>query len=183
MRERLNENPVAQIALIAVLALVAGYLVLTNMAGGSSSSAASETSSVESAAPASATAGVAAPVARPLPHKVEAAYKHGKTLMLFVYRAGGIDDAGTAAAIAAVHSMPNVAFFQVSTKAIARYSAITGPLGVNRAPALIVVSAHKKGDDEPAAATVDYGFLTSTEVRQAVIDARYAGGEPSYAPR
>ena len=34
MRQKLNENPVAQFAIIAVLAAVAGYFVLTSLGGG-----------------------------------------------------------------------------------------------------------------------------------------------------
>jgi hypothetical protein len=183
MREKLNENPLAQIGVIAVLALVVGYFVLTTMGGGSSSSAATESSSVESAEPTSATAGVAAPVARRLPHKVEAAYAHGKTIVLFVYRSGGIDDVETAAATHAVKDMSKVAFFPISTKGVVAYSAITGPLGVNRAPALVVVRPRKDATGGSAPATVEYGALDETEVRQAVINVGYTGDEPSYATK
>ncbi|HTT95021.1 MAG TPA: hypothetical protein VMF55_10125 [Solirubrobacterales bacterium] len=181
MREKLNDNPVAQIALIAVLVLVGGYLLLSSMGGGSSE-AATESAEVESAEPAAATSAVAAPVDKRLPHAVEAAYDRGETIALLIYRRGGIDDQAVGAASAVIQTMPGVAFFDAPTGKIARYSAITGPVGVNRAPALIVVRARKKGDLEPAPATVTYGFQGPEEVRQAVIDAGYAGPEPSYAP-
>lgn len=181
MRDKLNENPVAQIALIALLALVGGYLVLSNMGGGSSE-AATESAEVESAEPAAATSAVSAPVGKRLPHAVEAAYDRGDTIALLIYRRGGIDDKAVAEAAAVIATMPGVAFFDAPTDEIARYSAITGPVGVNRAPALVVVRARRHGDAEPAPATVTYGFLGSEEVRQAVIDAGYTGPEPSYAP-
>lgn len=182
MRDKLNENPVAQIALIGVLALLGGYLVLTNLGGGSSSSAATESSVVETAAPAAATSAVSAPIGRKLPHKVVAAYKHGKTVVIYVYRHDGVADAVTALGLRDVQKMPNVALFLVSTKKVARYSAITGPIGVDRAPALIVVRARKHNGAAAAPATVSYGFMRAPEMRQAVIDAGYTGPEPSYAP-
>ncbi len=181
MRDKLNDNPVAQIALIALLALVGGYMVLSHMGGGSSE-AATESSEVESAEPVAATSAVSAPVGRRLPHAVEAAYDRGDTIALLIYRHGGIDDKAVAEASAVIATMPGVAFFDAPTDKIARYSAITGPVGVNRAPALVVVRARKHGDSEAAPATVTYGFQGPEEVRQAVIDAGYTGPEPSYAP-
>ena len=183
MREKLNDNPVAQIALIALLAVVGGYLVLSSMGGGESgASAAPEAAEVESAEQVAATSAVTAPVGRRLPHPVEAAYDRGETIALLIYRRGGIDDAVMAADSAVIPTMPGVAFFHAPTDKIARYSAITGPVGVNRTPALIVVRARTKGDAEPAPATVSYGYLGPDEVRQAVIDSSYTGPEPSYAP-
>jgi hypothetical protein len=181
MREKLNENPVAQIALIAVLALLGGYLVLSHSGGGSSEGA-SESEAVESAEPVAATSGVAAPAARRLPKPVEAAYDRGETIALLIYRHGGIDDKRVATAADVIHTMPGVAFFDAPTDKIARYSAITGPVGVNRAPALIVIRSRKDNGSEPAPATVTYGFQGPRQVRQAVIDAAYTGPETSYAP-
>jgi hypothetical protein len=182
MRDKLNENPVAQIALIAVLAMLGGYLVLSNMGGESSGGGSESSAEVESAEPVAATSAVSAPVGRRLPHAVEAAYDRGETIALLIYRHGGIDDRAVADASAVIGTMPGVAFFDAPTDKIARYSAITGPVGVNRAPALVVVRARKHGDAEPAPATVTYGFQGPEEVRQAVIDAGYTGPEPSYAP-
>jgi hypothetical protein len=182
MRDKLNENPVAQVALIAVLALVAGYFVLSSMGGGSSSSAATESSGVETSEPDAATSAVAAPIGRKLPRKVEAAYKQGETVVLFIYRPGGIDDQATARFTHVLEKMPKVAYFLVSTPAIADYSAITGPVGVNRAPALVVVRSRKRNGKSPAPATVSYGFMRAPEIRQAVVDAGFTGPEPSYAP-
>jgi hypothetical protein len=183
MRDKLNENPVAQIALIALLALVGGYMVLGQMGGGGSSKASTEASAeVESAEPVAATSAVSAPVAKRMPAKVESAYRRGDTIVLLVYRRGGIDDAFVAAASAEATSMPHVAFFDTSTAKIAAYSAITGPVGVSRAPALVVIRARKHGGGGPAPATVTYGYQGPDEVRQAIIDAGYTGPEPSYAP-
>jgi hypothetical protein len=183
MRDKLNENPVAQIALIAVLALVGGYLVLSNMSGGESGAASPpEAAEVEGSEQVSATSAISAPAGGRLPRAVEAAYDRGETIALLIYRRGGIDDVFVGDTASVIKTMPDVAFFDAPTAKIARYSAITGPVGVNRAPALVVVRARKKGDAEPAPATVTYGFLGPEEVRQAVIDAGYTGPEPSYAP-
>jgi hypothetical protein len=181
MREKLNENPVAQIALIAVLVLAGGYLLLSSMSGGSSEAASESPAEVETAEPTAATSAVSAPGDQ-LPHAVEAAYDKGDTIALLIYRRGGIDDALVAAASSVIATMPGVAFFDAPTDKIARYSAITGPVGVNRAPALVVVRARKHNGRSPAPATVTYGFQGPEEVRQAVIDAGYTGPEPSYAP-
>jgi hypothetical protein len=212
MREKLNENQTAQIALVAVLALVVGYLVLSNMGGGSSSSAASTpatstevgtvvstttiqptTGTVESAgstgptatveaAPVSATSAVTAPAGRPLPKAVDQAYKQGETIALLVYRPGGIDDKKVSEAASVLTAMPGVAYFSTPVDQVAGYSAITGPLGLSGAPALIVVQPRRLSEDGTATATVDYGFQSAQDIKQAVIDAGYKGLDLTYAP-
>lgn len=182
MRDKLNESKTAQVGLLAVLALVVGYLVLSSMGGESESSAATENTAVESAEPVSATTAVSAPAGTKLPHRLEAAYARGDTIALLVYRRGGIDDRAVKAASSVLETMPKVAFFKTSTTKVARYSAITGPLGVSGAPALIVIRARSHKGETTAPATVTYGFQGPAEVRQAVIDVDYTGPEPSYAP-
>ncbi len=204
MREKLNENQTAQIALVAVLALVVGYLVLSNMGGGESSQAASPTTSevgatetgttevtttttdptigTVAAAPAAATSGITAPVGRPLPKPVERAYEDGDTIVLLIYRPGGIDDTKVAEASAVLTTMPNVAYFFAPVDKVARYSAITGPLGLSQAPALIVVQPRRLNAGGAAPATVTYGFQSEQDIKQAVIDAGYHGPELTYAP-
>lgn len=199
MRDKLNENQTAQIALIAVLALVAGYFVLSSMGGGGSSSAASPstasaetetaaatteptaTGAVEST-PTAATSGVTAPAGRPLPQAVDDAYKQGETIALLVYRPGGIDDKKVSEAASVLGSMSGVAYFSTPVDKVARYSAITGPLGLSGAPALIVVRPRHLNGGGSATATVDYGFQSAADIRQAVVDAKYDGPELTYAP-
>lgn len=208
MRGKLNENQTAQIALVAVLALVAGYLVLTSLGGGSSSSAASSPTSSETAtsepgttsvagetpegtasaggtveaAPAAATSAATAPAGRPLPKKVERAYGDGETIAVLVYRSGGIDDRKVAEASSVLTAMPGVAYFSVPVEKVARYSAITGPLGLSGAPALIVIQPRHLNAGGAAPATVTYGFQSKQDIKQAVIDAGYHGPELTYAP-
>jgi hypothetical protein len=198
MREKLNENQTAQIALIAVLALVAGYLVLSSMGGSGSSEAASTPASTEvgttvttttepvtgsvEAAPTAATSGVTAPAGRPLPKAVDDAYKQGETIALLIYRPGGIDDHKVAEASSVLTAMPNVAYFSAPVDKVARYSAITGPLGLSGAPALIVVRPRHLNEGGAAPATVTYGFQSAQDIKQAVIDAGYHGPELTYAP-
>ncbi len=199
MRQKLNENPVAQIALVAVLVLVGGYLLLTSLGGGEeseagtsaapatatsegSSAAPEEASSLEGAAPAAATSAVSAPTAGPLPKAVDQAYREDKTIVLLIYRPGGIDDALVGIASQILVGNPQVAFFTAPAEKIARYSAITGPLGVNQAPALVVVSPKRLNGGAPAPATVSYGFQTGPDIVQAVVDAGYKGPQLTYAP-
>jgi hypothetical protein len=196
MRQKLNENPVAQIALIGVLALLAVVFLLKPFSGGEASpeaesgaEATTATASPEeaaaslgSSAAAAATSAVTAPAERPLPRDIESAYKSGETVVLLIYRPSGIDDRRLAAATSVVAGMPGVALFTAPVDEIARYSALTGPLGVDQAPALIVVRPRPLNGSNPAEATVDYGFRTAADVRQAVIDAGYRGPKLTYAP-
>ena len=200
MREKLNKNPVAQIALIGVLVLAVGYLFMSNMSGSGESSSSPETAvaespeagaveegaegtaSLEGAIPAASTSAVSAPSSAKLPQAIESAYASGKDVVLLIYRRGGIDDALVAASASALTSLSEVAFFPVPTDKIARYSTITGPLGVNQSPALIVIRSRKLNGGAAAPATVDYGFRSAADVIQAVIDAGYQGPQLSYAP-
>ncbi len=195
MRQKLNENPVAQIAIVAVLLLVVGVFLLKSMGGEESEPAASAPSeesaavapeevagSLEGSTPAAAAASIAAPAPRPVPSDVREAYAEGKTVVLLIYRPGGIDDRRLAAATAGLAGVSDVALFSAPAGEIVRYAELTGPLGVNQAPALIVVSPRRLNGPGRARATVDYGFRSAADVRQAVVDAGYRGPELTYAP-
>ncbi len=203
MREKLNENPVAQIALVAILVVVGGYMLLSAMGGGeesggseASASASTEAGAegteasaegaeeagVEGATPVAATSAIAAPSNGPLPADVESAYAEDKTVVLLIYRAGGIDDALVGIASRVLLGNPRVALFDVPAKKISKYAAITGPLGVNQAPALVVVSPKRLNGGAPAPATVTYGFQSAADIIQAVVDAGYKGPQLTYAP-
>jgi hypothetical protein len=199
MREKLNDNPVAQIAVIGVLALIVGVFLLKGMGGGESSEGEAEApaveveaggteeavpgSALEGAAPAASATSVSAPSERYLPDGVEAAHARGDTIVLLIFRPGGIDDRRVANAVGVVEKMAGASLFSAPAGEIASYAPITGPLGVNQAPALIVVSPRSVSEGQAAPATVTYGFQGAAEVRQAVIDAGYRGPQLTYAPK
>ena len=150
MREKLNENPLAQMALIGVL-LVVGVLMLTSMGGGGgeseSGSEAEPEISVTTSSPAITPAGetpstggpAAPPEAPPPPKAVTAAFNSGETVVLLIVRESGIDDRLVKADSEAVASIPDVTLFVVPARKIARYASITEGVGVNRVPALVVL--------------------------------------------
>ncbi len=194
MREKLNENPAAQVVIIGILVLVVGFFVLRGGLGGGESETSETATATESSAgeteagvvgdePTAATTSVELPQGSQLPRSVEAAYHRDETIVLLIYRPGGIDDKLTKEAAEIAAETPGVAYFQTKVDHIARYSKITGPLGVAGAPALIAISNMKLAKGGPAPASVTYGFQTADDIRQAIVDARYDGPELTYAPK
>jgi hypothetical protein len=202
MRQKLNENPVAQVVLVCVLLLGAGYLLLSSLSGGGSEEASTaatapteagvaevaapeaeggEAGLAEATASSSATA-ASAPSEGTLPQEVESAYEDGSTIALLITHAAGIDDRLVSKAAGVLEGMPAVAFFSTSVKQVARYAPITGPLGVDEVPALIVVRPLALNGAGAAPATVTYGFQSASDIRQAIRDATYHGPELTYAP-
>jgi hypothetical protein len=210
VREKLNENPKAQVALIAILVVVGAFMFMKMSSGGEEEGveaapteatvAVAGTSAVGTATGAtpgeavegavkSAIEGVgeavsatpAAVPAPPPPKPVAAAYDSGKTVVLLIVHDGGIDDKLVQQASSQLSSDSSVAFFEVPAKRIADYAAITLGLDVNRVPALVVMRPKKLSDGTPQA-SVDYGFQTSENVQQAVRDAAYEGRELTYHP-
>src|SRR4051794_30058839 len=119
MREKLNENPLAQVAVIGVLLLVTGIFLMSSMGGGSggeeaesseSSSASVSSEAATEAPPAGLSAALAmvnqasAGHARPLPQPVITAWKDDKTVVLLFVHDGGIDDKLVRAATASLAS-------------------------------------------------------------------------------
>jgi hypothetical protein len=196
MREKLNENPLMQVALIGVLLLITGFFFMSSM-GGSGGGEASESSEVSSASStttesaAEAPAGLSAALAmvsqasagnaRPLPHPVLAAWEGDKTVVLLFVHDGGIDDRLVKAATARLAALPEAAPFIVPASQISRYAAITEGVGVNRVPALVVVRPKRLHQTIPTA-SVSYGFQSGESVVQAVIDAGYRGPTLDYHP-
>jgi hypothetical protein len=194
MREKLNDNPIAQAVLVGVLLLLAAVFVLGKMGGGSE-----EEEEGESAAGAAAVAAVSTeleagtkPVPLPPPGSgpgsppppppaVVSAYDAGDTVVLLFVRDGGIDDQLVAGAVRQLDAMSGVATFVVPTHQIARYVSIAQGVNVNRVPALVVVRP-KKLDNGIVTASVEYGFQSSESIVQAVVDARYHGGTLPYHP-
>ncbi|HEX3734690.1 MAG TPA: hypothetical protein VHU86_05990 [Solirubrobacterales bacterium] len=211
MRDKLNNSPAAQIAIVVVLLLGAGYFVLGGMGGGEEEEAApteatvaiegtSATGTATGATPGEAVEGavegaveaasselsssteISASVPAPaLPHPVTAAYEAGKTVVILVVHDGGIDDGIVTKASAGLRSMSEVALFVVPVGQISRYAAITLGVDVNRVPALIVMRPKSLAEGVPQA-SVSYGFQSPQSVAQAVEDASYNGPVVSYHP-
>lgn len=198
MRDAINNNPVAQIGIVAVLLIVAGFLVMSTMGGGEGEEEAAPTT-VESgvvepevaepgvtptAAGASAVpAGTVPKVpAQPLPPRVMAAFDANRTVVLMIVKRGAVDDAATtASALAGAAGMEGVSMFVVPVDKIARYTAIAQGAEVSQVPALVVVRP-KNLDKGIPSASVSYGYQSPESVRQAVIDARYTGHTLDYHP-
>jgi hypothetical protein len=202
MRQAINNNPIAQVAILGGLALVAAVFFMTSMKGKGSSDSASTASS---AAPAPSTSAPAVPAPAPtssapppatatvspdalvpgpgLPKPVVTAWKGGDTVVLLVVRQGGIDDRLVRNSVRSLSSDPGVSVFVTRANHVARYSRITQGVGVSQAPALVVVRPKRVSGSVPEA-QVDYGFRDAQGVVQAVHDAVYSGKDNlPYSPR
>jgi hypothetical protein len=191
MREKLNSNPLAQMAVVGVLLLLAAVFVMSSMGKGGEEEegeAAATTSSVtpvisaEAGSPTSlppVSTGVGAPP--PVPRPVSAAFAANDTVVLLFVRGGGIDDAMVAAALSRLRSLSRAATFVVPANEIARYAAIAQGANVNRVPALVVLRP-KRLDNGIPTASVHYGYQSPESVEQAVIDAGYRGPTVPYHP-
>lgn len=201
MREQINSNPVVQAAVIGVLLLGTVFFLMSM--GGGEESAESGTAATEAQATAEAPgaipsasaegiegAGVTAPTvspealaasAPPPPKDVTAAYDADRTVVLLFVRNAGIDDRLVKDALGGLSPFPDVATFVVPAQRIARYSAITGGVEVNRVPALVVIRPKSLTGSTPTA-SVQYGFQSPESVAQAVIDAGYKGRTLDYHP-
>lgn len=189
MREKLNENPIAQVVLVGVLLVVAAVFLLGKGGGGGGEEASPETVPVAaagaeleagrpSALPAPGTGLGAIPAA---PEKVVDAFDAGDTVALLFVRDGGIDDRLAARSVGRLEGMPNVATFVVPARQLARYVSITQGVDLNRLPAFVVIRP-KRLDRGVAAASIQYGFQNPQSVVQAIIDAGYHGGTHAYHP-
>lgn len=194
MREKLNDNPMAQVALVGVLLLAAAIFLLGKMGGGSEEEEGGETAAANAAVaaveteleagtePAPLPAPGSGPGAPPAPPRaVVSAYNAGETVALLFVDDGGIDDRLVKGAVGRLEAMRGVATFVVPTSQLAHYVSIAQGVDLNRVPALVVIrpKSLSKGYD---AASVRYGFQSPESVVQAVVDARYRGGTLAYHP-
>jgi hypothetical protein len=203
MREKLNSNPMAQMALVAVLLLVVGFFVMSSMGGGEEE-AETEAPAATATAPEgeegltvtapgeepalAAPAGAVPPLppaaaaaAPPLPAAVTRAFDANQIVVLLFVSNGGIDDRMVRDAVDALSGLSGVATFVVPADRIARYAAIAQGVGVNRVPALVVLRP-KRLDKGIPSASVEYGFQSPESVVQAVVDAGYKGPTLDYHP-
>jgi hypothetical protein len=204
VREKLNDNPLAQVGLIAVLAIVAVVMFIGSSGGEEEEASSGETVATVNGVTASgsspgeavegavesleegAVAGVSSEVpasvpAPPPPKRLMTAYEAGKTVVLLIVDKGSIDGAFTARSSLLLAPFQDVSLFIVPASEIARYAAITVGLDVNRVPALVVMKPKKLSGGTPQA-SVDYGVQTPQTVLQAVLDANYKGREVTYHP-
>jgi len=119
--------------------------------------------------------------APPPPSAVSNAYDANKTVVLLFVRNGGIDDQLVTVATAGIAGLRDAALFVVPAGRISRYAAITEGVGVERVPALVVVTPKRLEKTVPTA-SVSYGFQSPQSVVQAVIDAGYKGPTVDYHP-
>jgi hypothetical protein len=194
MREKLNDNPMAQVALIGVLLVVAAVFLLGKMGGGSEEEEGGEsaagTAAVAAVAAELETGGRPAPLPQPgtgpgslpaTPQPVVSAFNSGQTVALLFVRNGGIDDHIVTNAVRQLEGIGGVATFVVPTHELARYVTITQGVDLNRVPALVVIRP-KHLDKSFDTAIVDYGFQNPQSINQAVVDARYDAGTLPYHP-
>lgn len=197
MRDKLNSNPLLQAAVIGVLLVFVAIFVVSSGGGSeeSSESSGSETTAVTSVSPTEAAPAATVPTdlatalsavgqasaTPPLPRPVLRAYKANKTLVLLFVRDRGIDDDLTKLATLGLAGFRDATLFVVPARRIARYAAITEGVGVDRVPALVVVTPKHLKQAVPTA-SVSYGFQNVASVRQAVIDAGYKGPTVDYHP-
>ena len=194
MREKLNDNPLAQVVFIGVLLLAAGLLVMSSMGGKeggeeaeSSAAAGTSTESAVAEVPAGLSTALAmvsrasASHAQPLPGPVVSAWSADKTVVLLFVHGKGIDDRLVKAATERLQTLPEAATFVVPADQVSRYAAVTEGVGVNRVPALVVIRPKRVHQTIPSA-SVKYGFQSGESVVQAVIDAGYQGPTLPYHP-
>ena len=196
MREAINSNPLAQAAVIGVLLLAVGFFVLSSGGGEEETEPAAEATvsvagteeavteepaeagSLSDALTAVGQAGAELPAP---PREVLDAYRDNSTVVLLFVRDGGIDDRQVKLATEALSGFGDASVFIVPAAEIARYAAITGGVGVDRVPALVVVTPKDLKKVVPTA-SVSYGFQSHESVAQAVIDAGYEGPTVDYHP-
>jgi hypothetical protein len=194
MREKLNDNPIAQVAIVGIL-LVAAAIFLLGKSGGASEGEEEGSSPAANAAVAAVASeleagqqplrlpapgsGPGAPPAPPRP--VIDAFNAGDTVAILFVRDGGIEDRLVAEAVHRLEAMPGVATFVVPSHELARYVSIAQGVDLTRVPALVVIRP-KQLDSTYAPASVNYGFQSSQSIVQAVVDARYHGGTLPYHP-
>lgn len=208
MRDKLNNSPMAQVAVVLVLVVLAFVMLKAGGGGGGGEEAAAPTEATVSVAGTEATgtavgatpgeaiegaiesagaelaSGAAAPVpvpTPPLPLPVAAAYDANKTVVLLLVHDGGIDDRLVAESTRRLEAFPEAAVFIVPARQVAHYGAITIGVDVQQVPALIVMRPRRLSGGQPQA-SVTYGFQTAEGIEQAMRDAAYNGPDETYHP-
>ncbi len=195
MREKLNENPMAQVALVGVLLVAAAVFLFAKPGGGSEEEEEGGGSAAANAAVAAVASELEAsgqplrlpapgsgPGAAPAPPRpVLDAFDAGETVAILFVRDGGIDDRIVTDASERLNRISDVATFVVPAHQIARYVSIAQGVDLTRVPALVVIRPKHLSNGYDTA-TVHYGFQSGQSIVQAVVDARYHGGTLPYHP-
>ncbi|HEY0318178.1 MAG TPA: hypothetical protein VGC49_07775 [Solirubrobacterales bacterium] len=193
MREKINDNPIAQVAIVAVLLVAAAIFLLGKMGGSEEEEGGESAAGAAAVAAASAELEVGAQSAPlpapgsgpgappPPPRAVVSAFNAGNTVVILFVRDGGIDDALVTKALQRLDAISGVETFVVPSHQLSRYVSIAQGVALNRVPALVVLRP-KSLDNGPDLASVHYGFQSSESIVQAVVDARYHGGTLPYHP-
>lgn len=204
MRKTLNENPMVQMAVLAVVGVALVFMLFTTVLKKDPAPPAAPTDpAAAAAAPATgtdpaatapvvpstpitpSTSGVPADAAGLLPSKglpkdVLVAYAKNQAIALLVVDPKGLSDQQLKTFTEPLKSRKDVTLFVVDSKDIGDYYRITAGVSVDRVPALVVIRPRKLTADAPTA-TVSYGFRGPKSVDQAVDDALYDGkAVPSY---
>lgn len=133
------------------------------------------TAAAPTAAPAPETVSKAALKPGPgLPAPVVRAWEGGDAVVLLVAKDAAVDDRLVHDSVAALSGRAGVTVFVTPASEVARYSRIAQGVGVDRAPALVVIRPKRLSGSVPQA-TVEYGFRSAQGVEQAVDDALYSG--------
>lgn len=183
----MNDNPIAQVAIIGMLLVAAVVFFMSSKKGGSEEESATPvTPAVTAEVPEGALAALPAPgsgagALPPLPRAVVDSFAANDTVVLLFVRNGGIDDRMVAADVRTLSSLPDVADFVIPASKISRYAAITQGVQLNRVPALVVLRPKHLAKGIPTG-SVYYGYLSPESVEQAVIDAGYKGPTVPYHP-
>ena len=116
-----------------------------------------------------------------LPAEFVRSYGNGdEPVAIFVVRDKPVSDSVIGGYANRLQSDERAAVFTIGPSDLADWVRVVGPVGVDRTPALIVVSS--PGEGAAPVATVSYGFRNYESVRQAVADARYDGPVTGYDP-
>lgn len=194
MREKLNDNPMAQIALVGVLLVVAAVFLLGKMGGGEAEEEEGGSAAADAAVAAVAAeleagqqplrlpaAGSGPGAIPPPPRAVVDAVDSGDTVAILFVRDGGIDDRLVKEAVGKLETFGYVSTFVVPLHQIYRYVSISQGVDLSRVPALVVIRPKNLSHSyDPA--SVHYGFQSAQSVVQAVVDARYHDGTLPYHP-
>lgn len=202
MRQKINEDPRAKMAVVIVLALAGLFLFMTRVKGGAEPAAApaatADVTTTGAAAPSAALPSPTMPVAgtappattagglpmiedAPLPTDLVAAYDRGEVVMLLLVREAGIDDRLVEVATQQVAAASGASLFVDSVSNVSRYTQITQAINLDRVPALIVLRP-KRLTGGTATASVSYGFRDVQSIRQEIVDALFNGRAVGYSP-